>query len=238
MISTRITRLHVATVPAILVASAAVSAHVVRGLISPTGATAFASSLTSGSDAPVPLKWSTGTLAVDTGLRAACFNVANTSTPRVDRPEWPRVTSAGFELPGSLSGFSLVAPLDDEWQIVEGTRVFLPGHGLVTLDFAIVARPRHALVWPKLPVDPRGIPPGQPGVRGSGTRFCVTGPFPDTLPNLATEDPLDTVSTSIEGILNGVVVGFHGVDGNPFGLDVGLWDNPQRVVPLYPPPPQ
>jgi hypothetical protein len=146
------------------------------------------------------------------------------------------VTSVGFELPGSQSGFSLVAPLDDEWQIVEGTRVFLPGHGLVTLDVAIVARPRHALAWPPLPVDPRGIPPGQPGVRGSGTRFCVTGPFPDTLPNLATEDPLDTVSTSIEGILNGVVVGFHGVDGNPAGLDVGLWDNPLRVVPLYPPP--
>lgn len=239
MISTRITRLHVATFAAILIATAAtVSAHVVRGLISPTGATAFASSLTSGTDAPVPLRWSSGSVVVDTGLRAACFNVANTSTPRVDRPGWPRVTSVGFELPGSQSGFSLVAPLDDEWQIVEGTRAFLPGHGLVTLDFAIVARPRHALAWPPLPVDPRGIPPGQPGVRGSGTRFCVTGPFPDTLPNLATEDPLDTVITSIEGLLNGVVVGFHGVDGNPFGLDVGLWDNPLRVVPLYPLPPQ
>ena len=42
MISTRITRLHVATFAAILIATAAtVSAHVVRGLISPTGATAI-----------------------------------------------------------------------------------------------------------------------------------------------------------------------------------------------------
>jgi len=91
MISTRITRLHVATFAAILIATAAtVSAHVVRGLISPTGATAFASSLTSGSDAPVPLRWSSGSVVVDTGLRAACFNVANTSTPRVDRPDWRR----------------------------------------------------------------------------------------------------------------------------------------------------
>ena len=91
-----------------------------RGLISPTAATAFVSSPTSAADLPVPLKWSSGTIVVDTGLRVVCFNVANTSTPRVDRPAWPRVTSVGFELPGSLSGFSLVAPLDDEWQIVEG----------------------------------------------------------------------------------------------------------------------
>jgi hypothetical protein len=105
----------------------------------------------------------------------------------------------------------------------------------VTLDFAIVARHHPVLRWPPPPVEPRGIPPGQQGVRGAGTRFCVSGPFPDTLPNLATEDPLDTVNTSIEGLLNGVVVGFHGVPGNPGGFDAGLWDNPLRVVPLYPP---
>ena len=79
------------------VASAAtVSAHVVRGLISPTVATAFVSSPTSGTDAPIPLRWTTETNVVDTGLRVVCFNVANTSTPRVDRPEWPRVTSVGL----------------------------------------------------------------------------------------------------------------------------------------------
>jgi hypothetical protein len=168
----------------------------------------------------------------------ACFNVANTSTPRVDRPDWPRVTSIGFELPGSASGFSLVAPLEDEWEIVEGRRAFLPNHGSVTLDFAIVARINPVTRWPRTPAAPRGIPPGQQGVRGAGTRFCVGGPFPDQLPNLMTDDPSDTVNTSIEGLINGVVVTFHGVYGNRGGLDVGLWDSPMRLIPLYPPAPE
>lgn len=231
--ATRITRTQVAAFVAILIASAAtVSAHVVRGLISPTAATAFVSSPTSGTDVPIAVRWSSGTAVVDAG-RVVCFYVANSSTPRVDRPEWPRVTSVGFELPGSLSGFSLIDPTDG-WELVEGTRAFLPGHGLVTLDFAIVAR-FNPPGWFRQPVEPRGIPPGQPtGIRGQGTRFCVNGPFPDTLPSLLTEDPLDTTPTSIEGLLNGVVVGFHGVYGNPAGFDAGVWESPLRAIPLYP----
>ena len=51
MSSMRITHTHVATFAAILIASAAsLSAHVVRGLISPTAATAFVSSPTPGDD--------------------------------------------------------------------------------------------------------------------------------------------------------------------------------------------
>ena len=108
-----------------------------------------------------------GSIRLDTGLRVACFYVANTSPARVDRPDWPRVTSVGFELPGSPSGFSLVAPLDGDWELVEGTRVFLPGHGPVTLDFAIVARPRcGALVDAKLPVEPAGYSAGAAGRAG------------------------------------------------------------------------
>jgi len=58
------------------------------------------------------------------------------------------------------------------------------------------------------------------------------------LPNLATADPLDTVGTTIEALINGAVVAFHGVYGNPGGLDVGVWDNPMRLIPLYPPSPE
>jgi hypothetical protein len=58
------------------------------------------------------------------------------------------------------------------------------------------------------------------------------------LPNLETPDPNDTVDGSIERLINGVVVAFHGVYQTRGGLDVGLWDNPLRLVPLYPPVPE
>jgi hypothetical protein len=77
-----------------------------------------------------------------------------------------------------------------------------------------------------------GITPGQPAVRGSGTRFCVSGPFPDSLPNPA--DPNAPITTTVEQILNGVVVGFHRVQPQGPSTDVGLWENLARTVPLYP----
>jgi hypothetical protein len=205
-----------------LASLASVSAHVVRGLVSPGLATAFVSSPSSGIDAPVRVAWGTQ----DSGLRVVCFYVANTSVPRPDRMEWPRVTGVGFELPGTLSGFSIVAPIDGDWELVEDTQAALPGHGTVTLDFALVARMnpngrrlgRHDEL--------RGIPPGQPAARGSGTRFCVSGPFPDVL--------IPGQATTIEQIINGVVVRFDGVDGNHRGIDVGVWDNAARIIPLFP----
>ena len=168
----------------------------------------------------------------DTGLRVVCFNAANTSLPRADDADWPRVTAVGFELPGRPSGFALVEPLDEKWELVEGIRVAISGRGTVAVDFAIVARPDLAGWVRKGPRDPRGIPPGQPASRGSGTRFCVSGPFPDTLPNLS--DPSQTVPTTIEGIVNGVVLNFQGVEPHGHSRELGLWDNPQRVVPLDP----
>src|SRR5512145_1323270 len=83
------------------------SAHVVKGLVSPTLATAFVSSPSSGTDLLIPITWGT----VDTGLRVACFNVANTSPERLDRPGWPRIVGVGFELPDDRSGFALVEPV-------------------------------------------------------------------------------------------------------------------------------
>lgn len=215
---------------------ASVSAHFVKGL-GPSGSTsAFVSSPSDGADQPIQVRW--GSLpAGDTGLRVACFHVANTSEPRIDRPDWPRITGVGFELPGSVSGFALVDPLDGDWQLVEGVTTSLADHGTVTLDFAIVAGVNPTGRTPGHPKNPAGIPPGQQGgVRGAGTRFCVSGPFPDTLPGLG--------STTIERILNGVVVGFHGVDAADHGTDAGVWfPTPAgttgpgpfpRRIPLYP----
>jgi hypothetical protein len=51
--------------------------------------------------------------------------------------------------------------------------------------------------------------------------YCVSGPFPAQL-------------TKIEDILNGVVVGFHGVDENSQGVDAGVWlmQGALRPIPL------
>jgi hypothetical protein len=208
---------------AVLAASVtAVSAHVVRGLASPQLATAFVSSPSTGTDVPIRILWG----ASDTRLRVICFFAANTSLPRVDRPGWPRVTAVGFELPGTLSGFSLVSPLDGEWELVEGERASLPDRGSVTLDFAIQAQVNPTGRTPGHPFDPRGLPPGQAGVRGSGTRFCVSGPFPDEI--------VPGTPTTVEQVINGVGVAFRGVPGTPHESDAGVWDNPARVIPLFP----
>jgi hypothetical protein len=216
---------------ALLLGSATLSAHVVRGVIFPTQATAFVSSPSGALDAPVRLAWG----AQDTGLRVVCFSAANTSPPRPEAPAWPRVTAVGFELPGEPRGFSLVSPASHEWAIVEQQKVGIPGRGTVTLDLALVTRV-NPVGWSKRgPLNPPGIPPGQPAVRGSGTRFCVSGPFPDTLPDpTGAEEP---VPATIELLLNGVVVGFQRVEGHGPSRDLGLWIDPGRTVPLYPPQP-
>jgi hypothetical protein len=203
------------------------SAHVVRGVTHPT-LTAFVSSPTATQDVPIKISWG----ANDTDLRVVCFNAANTSAPRNDEPEWPRITAVGFELPGDPAGFSLIEPLDGTWEIAEDVEASIPGHATVTLDFALRADVNPAGWSRRGPNAPLGIPPGQGAVRGSGTRFCVSGPFPDTLPDLAV--PGATIDTTIERLINGVVVGFHrSVRFGP-STDLGVWESLQRSIPLYP----
>jgi hypothetical protein len=213
---------------AMVVASlASLSAHFVRGLSSPGSAAAFVSSPTGAIDAPIHLSWSAGSTTVDTGLSVACFYVANSSSPRLDSPDWTRITGVGFELPGSAAGFTLLSPSGSDWQLVENVQTSLAGTE-VTLDFAIMAGVNPTGRAPGRPQDPLGIPPGQAEVRRSGTEFCVSGPFPPDL--------------SIERIINGVVVQFHGLDASP-QAELGVWyPTPQgtvgpgpvpRPIPLY-----
>jgi hypothetical protein len=54
----------------------------------------------------------------------------------------------------------------------------------------------------------------------------VSGPFPD---QITAGQP-----TTIEQILNGVMVQFQRVDGSHGGRDLGVWENAARVIPLYP----
>jgi hypothetical protein len=60
----------------------------------------------------------------------------------------------------------------------------------------------------------------------STARFCVSGPFPD---EITPGQP-----STIEQVINGVVVTFVGVAGNRNEIDLGVWDNPARVIPLFP----
>jgi len=217
-------RIGIAVCAASLVSLAVVSAHSVKGLASPGSIGAFVSSPTPSNDSPIPIRWG----AEETGLRVICFNVANTSLANPDRPGWPRISGVGFELPGSLSGFTLMAPLDGDWTLVEASAASLPDHGSVDLDFAIVANVNPTGRTPGQPNEPRGIPPGQKAERGAGVRFCVGGPFPDTLPIVG--------ATTIEKLLNGVVVEFDGVEGNHRSSDAGVWHpspGVPRAIPLY-----
>lgn len=206
-----------AVVLSVSVSWIALLAHPVRGMTDPS-ATAFVGSPTAASDLPVPVAWGVPPQGFDSGLSVACFKVANTTS----RPgsDWPRLTAIGFELPGARSGFTLVSPQSEGWQVVENISLDTP-RGTFTVDFAIVA-----------PVNPMGqstggnphqllgLPPNQPTGRNTATPFCVAGPFPPGF--------------SIEQIIDGVVVRFHRVQPNGPSTDLGLWDSPLRTVPLYP----
>lgn len=202
----------------------AISAHPVRSVTS-SPVKAFVSSPTSANDPLIPIQWvnpSTPPSTYDTGLKVVCFFVANPSLANPAHPDWPRITSVGFELPGTSSGFALVDPVGSDWQLRENVPATLAGQD-ITLDFTIVAGVNPTGRTPGQPKDPLGIPPGQPDMtRRAGTQFCVSGPFPPQL-------------TKIEDVLNGVVVGFQGVDGNHQGVDAGVWftQGALRPIPLY-----
>jgi hypothetical protein len=192
--------LAVATI-AILCSFTTLSGHVVRGILYPTQATAFVSSPSAGDDSPIAVRWGSD----DSGLRVACFHVANTSPTQPASPGYPRVTAVGLELAGARSGFTLLTA-DAEWQVLSNVPASLLGRGVVTLDVVLLARSA-------------GLPPGQAAVRGAGARLCLSGPFPE--------------GATIEQLLNGVVVGFQTQADGPI-VDIGTWDNAQRVIPLFP----
>lgn len=162
-----------------------VSAHRVIGIGHPTvNIAAVRSPTASPVDAPVPI--------YNTGLSVICFRVTNSST--ADN----RITGVGLELPGELSGFALVSPLDRGLSLHENVDV--PGFPDATMDFAVVAGTNFTGGRPKL-----GIPPGDPPLM-----ICVSGPFDTAVP--------------IETMLNGVFVGFRGQEPHTSGFDIGVWE--------------
>jgi hypothetical protein len=160
-----------------------VSAHRVIGVNHPTlNVAAVRSPAATVTDMPVPI--------YDTGLSVVCFRVTNSS-------DNSHITGVGIELPGDLSGFALVSPLDRGLSIEEG--VDAPGFAEATMDFAVVTGTHFAGGRSK-----NGIQKAE-GV----VTICVSGPFPN-LP--------------IETLLNGVFVGFRGDDPATSGFDIGVWE--------------
>lgn len=177
---------------AVLVAafSVVLSAHRVVGTNHPTLATALVQSPTASPvDLPIPI--------FTTGLSVICFKVTNTS------PVDTRITAVGLELPGTVSGFALVAPVASNLTLYEDVD-HVDGYPDVRLDFVIATGHNFTGGVPRL-----GIPPGVPPLT-----FCVSGPF--------------NQATPIETILNGVFVRFDGGAAFPGAADVGVWERRPR----------
>ena len=47
-------------------------------------------------------------------------------------------------------------------------------------------------------------------------------------------DTINGAATTIETLLNGVIVGFQAESAGVTATDLGVWIDPQRVIPLYP----
>ena len=175
--------LFVLVVLAAVMTAIEVSAHRVIGVNYPTqNVAAVRSPAASVTDMPIPI--------FDTGLSVVCFRVTNSS-------ETSHITAVGLELPGDLSGFALVSPLDRGLSIHEDVEA--PGMAGASMDFAVVTGTHFAGGRSK-----NGIEKAD-GV----VTICVSGPFP---------------AQPIETLLNGVFVGFRGNDPATSGFDLGVWE--------------
>jgi hypothetical protein len=140
-------------------------------------------------DFPIPIP--------NTSLSVVCFKVRNSS------PIDSRLTAIGLDLPGSLTGFTLISPTDTDFKLIEQV-TNVPELPDVTLDFALVTGRTFAGGRPS-----QGLPPSQ-----TPTTFCVSGPFPQTMP---IERILDL------GVVRMQAGGLEGEDG-----DILVWDSRPR----------
>lgn len=161
-------------------------AHNHIGLVHPTLARARVQSPNASTvDLPVPID--------GTGLSTVCFKVRNTS------PFDARITAIGFDLPDSLTGFTLTSPASSNFHLIEEV-ANVPEIPSVTLDFALVTGRTFAGGRPAL-----GLPPSE-----TLTTFCVTGPFSQTTP--------------IERMLDRTVLRFQRVGADGEEGDIAVWE--------------
>lgn len=137
-------------------------------------------------DFPVPI--------VGTDLSVVCFRVRNTS--EFDS----RITAIGLELPGDVTGFTLLSPTDSDFHLIEQVSQ-VPGLPDATLDFALVTGRTFGGGRPN-----KGLAPSQ-----TLTTFCVSGPFPQNVP--------------IERLLDRGVLRLQRVGGDGELSDVAVWES-------------
>jgi hypothetical protein len=123
-----------------------------------------------------------------TNLSIVCFKVRNTS------PFDARITSIGFDLPGTPTGFTLIESGGFDFELIEQVSN-VPEVPDVTLDFALVTGATFGGGRPRA-----GLPPSS-----TPTTFCVSGPFSQTTP---IERVLD------RGLLRFQQVGVDGEEGD------------------------
>lgn len=182
----RSVRLYVAALLVALLATS-LSAHNYAGLEFPTLARARVQSPNAATvDMPQPI--------AGTDLSIVCFKVRNTS------PYDSRISAIGLDLPGTLTGFTLISPPDGDFQLIEQVSN-VPGLPDVTLDFALVTGRTFGGGRPNA-----GLPPSS-----TLTTFCVSGPFPQAMP--------------IERILDLGVLRFQRVGADGESGDIGVWEN-------------
>ena len=129
-----------------------------------------------------------------TDLSIVCIRVRNTS--EFDS----RITGIGLELPGDLTGFTLVSPTDSDFHLIEQVSQ-VPGLPDATLDFALVTGRTFGGGRPNT-----GLAPS-----ASLTTFCVSGPFPQNVP--------------IERLLDRGVLRVQRVGGDGELSDVAIWES-------------
>ena len=132
-----------------------------------------------------------------TALSIVCFTVRNTGA--LDS----RITAIGFDLDGTLTGFSLLAPAGGAFELIEDVSN-VPQLSDVTLDFALVTGRTFGGGHPA-----SGLPRSD-----TATQFCVSGPFDTTVP---IERLLD------RGVLRVQRVGPDGESG-----DIAVWESRPR----------
>ena len=137
-------------------------------------------------DFPVPIP--------GTDLSVVCFRVRNTS--EFDS----RITAIGLELPGDLTGFTLVSPTDTDFHIIEQVNQ-VPGLPDATLDFALVTGRTFGGGRPN-----SGLAPSP-----TLTTFCVSGPFPQNVP--------------VERLLDRGVLRVQRIGGDGELSDVAVWES-------------
>ena len=170
-----------------LALGAVVHAHNYVGILDPVNARARVQSPNANVvDLPVPIP--------GTDLSIVCFKVRNTS------PFDSRITAIGFDVPGSATGYTLVSPAEGPFHLIEDVSNVPELHD-TTLDFALVTG--------------RTFGGGQPdeGLAPSTTltTFCVSGPFPQTLP--------------VERLIDRGVVRMQRVGSDGSSGDVLVWES-------------